>query len=505
MSEPSRRVLLVGLLALALAYAWPMQVPGYNQNAHYALVRALADGKPYVDRALGEIGELSTGDIAHHGGHVYAVKAPGLAFASLPAFVVLDGAGMRTTGDPTRIEWALHLIGSVLPSLLVVVLVYLLAERVEPGLGPLTALLVAIATLVLPFSTLFFAHALSTVLGFAAFALLWHERTGAARPLLLATGGLIAGLAITVEYQFWLLAMILAVYALSRGDLLRRLGSYSAGVAAGVAPVFAFHWWAFGSPLHTPYQDYWREHGISAGTVAAPSLASLREMLFSSMGVLTLMPVVALGLVGCWLLYRRGLRAEALVIGAVAVLYPVYFSRLGPSGGLGPPRYLTVIVPFLAVPLAATLRRLPLTTLTLGAVSAFQLVVMTPTGPLAAYDGEWLSRLVHRQFIEALPSLIDITGWYAALPFFVAVAVAVGVAVWASPAFSLSPFEAGIALVGLAGWALVALQATSVYGRPPSNAYVGAIACVLGAIVLVVAVFGRPGGLRAPTVAESRE
>ena len=49
----------VAVAALAFAFAYPMQVNGYNQNAHYAFVRALADGKPYVDKALGEIGEVS--------------------------------------------------------------------------------------------------------------------------------------------------------------------------------------------------------------------------------------------------------------------------------------------------------------------------------------------------------------------------------------------------------------------------------------------------------------
>ena len=63
-----------------------MQVNGYNQNAHYALVRALAVyGTPYIDRTRGQIGDVSTGDVATYKGHVYAAKAPGLAFLSVPA------------------------------------------------------------------------------------------------------------------------------------------------------------------------------------------------------------------------------------------------------------------------------------------------------------------------------------------------------------------------------------------------------------------------------------
>src|SRR5918999_1237589 len=120
-----RRAWPLALVALALAFAWPMQVNGWNQNAHYALVRALADGNPWIDRTRHEIGELGTGDVAEYKGHVYAAKAPGLAFVSLPAFAVVEATGMRTTGDPTRVIWALHLWGVALAALLVVLIVRL--------------------------------------------------------------------------------------------------------------------------------------------------------------------------------------------------------------------------------------------------------------------------------------------------------------------------------------------------------------------------------------------
>ena len=89
---------VLSIVALATGMAWLQQVPDYNQNSHYALVRALGTGTPRVDRALTEIGELSTRDVTRHDGHLYSDKAPGLAIVTLPACVASRRAGGRRAG-----------------------------------------------------------------------------------------------------------------------------------------------------------------------------------------------------------------------------------------------------------------------------------------------------------------------------------------------------------------------------------------------------------------------
>src|SRR5262245_31409118 len=69
---PSRHTWLLPLLALAVAAAWPMQINGWNQNAHYALTRALVAGTPNIDRTQHEIGDLGTGDVSVDDGHTYS-------------------------------------------------------------------------------------------------------------------------------------------------------------------------------------------------------------------------------------------------------------------------------------------------------------------------------------------------------------------------------------------------------------------------------------------------
>ncbi|MGH2997506.1 MAG: hypothetical protein ACRDM9_14415, partial [Gaiellaceae bacterium] len=218
---------VLAIVVLALGYATFAQGIGWNQNAHFALVRALADGTAVVDPYRDE-----SGDVAWVDGHYYSTKAPGLAFATLPAYVALDRLGLlgRLASVPGATDasvgtlWALGLVGVVLPAGLLLLLVRRLAGELEPGLGTATALIAGLGTLLLPFATLFFAHALSAFLGFAAFALVWRERrrSGPVRAGRLAAAGLVAGLAITTEYPLALVAVGVGAYALARGEILRR-------------------------------------------------------------------------------------------------------------------------------------------------------------------------------------------------------------------------------------------------------------------------------------------
>ena len=126
--------------------------------------------------------------------------------------------------------WALGLVGVVLPAFVLLLLVRSVAERIEPGYGTAAAVALGAGTLILPFSTLFFSHVLSAMLAFAAFAVLWRERAGPPRLLLVAAAGALAGFAIATEYPLGLAAVVLGVYAMRRS--LRR----GAGVRRRASP-----------------------------------------------------------------------------------------------------------------------------------------------------------------------------------------------------------------------------------------------------------------------------
>ena len=487
---PTRRLAIVTVVAMGAAFVWTMQGGGAPQNSNYALVRALADGTAQIDRTRGEVGEAGTNDVIFYGGHVYSNKPPGLAFLTLPVFLVADAAGLVPQENLIRSLWLLTLWGVVLPAIVLLLLVRSVVERFEPGLGTAVAALLGTATLLLPFSSVFFAHVLAALLLFGSFVLLARGRGRPSPLLVVAASGLFAGLAVLVEYQSVLAAPALGLYALWRGARLKGAVAFGASWVAGVAPLLAYNEWAFGSfrSLSYGFEAGERNYG-SLEFIGAPSLRQAFELLVSTNGLLVLMPVFACAVAGFVFAYRTRYRAEALVGAGVLLAYFVYDSGYySPFGGLGPPRFFVVVLPFLALPLAAFLRRFPFTTIVAALISATIMTTLTATYVLASYDSQWLSRFRRGDFPLTVGSLVGVTGWYAIAPFFLAAGGAIVVAL-AATRFVVTTRDALAALALAVGWAIVAIgapQPVDIGGRAGEYGAYGAAAAV-AAVALAVA------------------
>ena len=391
------RLSLLAILLVGVAYATMIQSFSWNQTSHFDLVRSLNDEGTTIDAF-----QQNTGDKVFYKGHFYSARAPGLALFALPFYDTLKGLDAERW---TRISEAQHgedemiylvgLWGNVLPGLLLLLLVYRVAERFEPGFGAASAVALGLGTMVLPLSTLLFSHVFTAFLGFAAFALMLRERDGPPSPSLLALAGLAMGYAVASEYPLFFVALVLGLYLLSRADaltprrVLTRAGAYIAGGVVGIVPLLLYNHYAFHSWTHLAYSDVPRQqHGFFG--IGLPSLKVLATLLLDSRGLLTISPVLIMAVLGTVLLYRRGKRAEALTIGGICLCYVGYNSGyyLPFGGGFMGPRFLTTMLPFLAVPLGIAFKRFPGPTIALAAVSITTTVIATITHPLVGYENE---------------------------------------------------------------------------------------------------------------------
>jgi hypothetical protein len=503
---------VAAIVLLGLAWALTMHTVNWAHLAHFAQVRAFADGRPEIDRWHWE-----TLDKGWVDGHFYSVKAPGVAALSLPFYLAIEHTGgvelarqgasnaraadhPRWTPEPqppvelygydqnrariteqrveeeTPLIWALTLVVAVIPAVLLLLGVRWAADRLEPGYGTAAAITLGLSTIVMTFASEYFSHVIAAFLGFAAFLLLMRERDGPPRTGLVAAAGLLAGLAVTFEFQTGLVGMILLPYALSRRcSRLQRSAVYGAGLLFGAAPALVFNVWAFGDPLEFAYSSAVSRPGRSGHEVLGlnsygffgiglPDFGSAVDLLFANRGALVLTPIIFICVLGVVLMRKRH-RAEALTIAAIGVAYFLYNTGyfLPMGGGTPGPRFLFPALPFLALGLAVAFRQMPALTLSLAIPSALFMVVGALTFPLLSGEGPgtWAEQLTRGEFEHTLLTVLGVgNGWLGISPVLVSVAAAVVLAGRATPAFEIGklwPIS-----VALAGWATVSVVAPTI-------------------------------------------
>lgn len=517
---------VAALAAIAIGWVAIMQSLGWAQTSYYAFVKALGDGNAEIDAYHWETRDKSWIDA-----HFYSVKAPGLPLLLAPVHVALRAAGAdaaaraaadtaRAGGahqwtyrglnvhaygyDPQRaaqmkrrlevqapLVWALGLLGTVLPALLLLVLVRRRAEALSPGVGTLTAVTLGGATLVMPFAVNLFGHVLAALLAFGAFLVAWRERESRTpRSWLVVVAGLLSGLAVTTEYPLAIAGAVVGLYAVARPSALaaqrrwralaQRACAYTAGVALGVTPLLVYNLLVFGSVTTLSYKNAVNEQGTTGHAtlglndggffgVGLPDLRSAADLLISPRGVLVLIPVLVMGVVGLRLLWRAGRRAEALVIAAVTAAYYLYNSGYWlPMGGGSPgPRFLIPTLPFLALALAPAWRRHPGTTLALAIPSALTMIAATVTYPLigpGATD-EWTTRIGQARFQHTILSVLGLdNGWVAIAPVLLAFLAAAVLAARATPTLAWHR-ERRLAWGALAAWGVLAAVVAPLFGE----------------------------------------
>jgi hypothetical protein len=508
----SRRTLIVVLL-VAIAGAWLIQPPGANQSSHYVSIQSLASGHRNVDLLSQDAIDLAWTD-----GHYHAAKSPGLDLLLAPVTVAFREAGVKFNNAPPRTwletetpavaatardVWLLTLFGALLPAIILMLLVSVEAERLRPGTGPIAALTIGAGSLMLPFSTVLFSHALSATLGFAGFTLLARTgRDAAPRYRRMAVAGVLLGFAVVTEYPLALLALVSFVFVATQANRLRKLFALSAGSVAGVLPLPIYAWWAYGDPLHSTYAGAVLDAGTSGHDllgangdgffgITTPDFHALLELLFSGRGLFVVTPIAAVGIVGLVELARRGQRAYAFAgLATFAVFLAYDCAYWTPFGGAAPgPRFLVPVLPFLTIGAAVAWASMRRVVAPLLIASVLTLTVQTSTGPLLVVTttSVWWYRFRHGQFVATLG---DATGTWqgrtSIAVFIAAIAVALVVGI-GRPAFSAK--GAATAMTTFVAWFCVSgLAPPLFYMDLGTHRQTGALVATAIAVISAVAI-----------------
>lgn len=407
-----KRVELCLFLTVFAAYAYFYQAGSWNSNSRFDLVRSLVEqGTTRID-AL----HANTGDKARREGHFYSDKAPGASWLGLPSYAVFHAL----SGPAPALALAQYLVTLTavgLPSALAVVLLFRFTARlgVESPAGAALSLAWGLATLALPYSTLYYGHQLLAALLIAAFYRLATLRFNAVEPraLALALPGFLLGLAIAVEYPALLAALVLAWYAFCFVRPRRRLLWLAVGAALPLLLLGLYHWAAFGGPVALAYSfstEAPRHRGFFMG-LDLPDLRVAFRLLFSEYRGLFFSAAWLLAAIpGAYLLVRgRRFRLEAIVCLAIPALQLWLNAALWDwhGGWATGPRHLVSALPFLTLAAAGVWsHRRPHAVVTgalLGAalVSGFLMLTATAVRPEAP-------RPISRPFADfILPAFVE--------------------------------------------------------------------------------------------------
>ena len=223
-------------------------------------------------------------------------------------------------------------------------------------------------------------------------------------------------------------------------------------------------------------------------------------------GLLTLTPVLAMGVVGAIMMRGRGRQAEAAVIGAVGISYFLYNAGYWlPFGGGSPgPRFLIPALPFLAIGLAPAYRRLPTLTLALAIPSVTFMLAGALTFPLIGENGTgtWANQLGSGALEHTVLTVLGVhNGWLAVAPLLAAVIAAIAFCSLATPRFRTEDMRPAVA--ALLAWAVVAVVGPSVAGDPivpldEDRAALTLVALALAASATALLAAPLPGASREP-------
>ncbi len=452
----TKKAFLVFVL-LAIMYGYYFQNPGANGNSRLGLTFAIVTlRRPTIDIYYDTEG-TRTIDFAVVNGHHYTDKAIGssilgaIFYAPIYAFMKLTSIQF----DLRTIKYILTFLTIGLPSAFAGSLVYVLSETLSRSSlrAYLATLAIALGTMVLPFSAIFFGHQLAGALLFCSFFMIFQiklkpELSGKWWYLLLI--GFLLGAAFITEYTTAIVIFPLGLYYLyvlrvrwSLRWFLTVILPFALGAIIPLSLMMIYNSMVFGNPFTIGYERLGNEFQSSMSQgflgISLPRLEVLFYLTFHPAdGIFWQSPVLLMAMVGFFFLWRdKRYRLEAILVALAFVgfllLNSGYFLWWG--GASFGPRHLIPMLLFLSIPLAILPKRLTPLVLILAVISFGQMLIplagsvlvpddyfvqhshLTFFGYSTIYNGA-LPQLLQGNFAYNLGQiLLGLKGWAILLPY----------------------------------------------------------------------------------------
>ena len=363
---PPKGAILALLLSNLIAYGYFFQAGGHNANARFDQVRAIVEGHTL------EITEFARGtaDVIVLHDSVYPNKAPGLSLLGAAAWAFFHPLlSFIGSSSPALEELSCYLVcwATVgLASALLSICLYLVLLQClrNPLWAMLLTLAYSLASIALPYSTLFFSHQLAAALLFASFTLLFFARRQLLRSnTAMFFSGLLLGYAGTSEYPSILAALPIAAYALLTLGIRRSFACFLAGGICGLGCLVIYNYAAFWNPFFIPYSVYqdlpqhsFAAHKLGFMGVSIPSLYVLKQITIMPMrGLFFCNPWLILLLPACFFVGGQKFRAERLLCFSIVVAFFCFNAGFGDSimfwggGAAIGTRHMLPMLPFAVV------------------------------------------------------------------------------------------------------------------------------------------------------------
>jgi hypothetical protein len=348
----------------------------------------------------------------YHG--IRSDKPPGQAVLAVPAYAVERALGAQSVMHRRQAKnltlWWVTLWTATIPFAALLVIMRRTAARYAPRTALAATVALGFGTLLLPFAINLYGHVLEGLLGFSAWSLL---SKGDASRKRLAVVGLLAGLAVCVEYEAIVIAVVLLAYAALRFQ--RSAWWYVAGALPPALALATYQWLAFGAPWATPYPTYVGNLAGTQRTGFRLPFSHIGQLLWNPQrGLLVIVPLVVLAVYCAGATLRDGRRevrdqafvALAVFIGYVLVVASSQATNVREIPG---PRFILASFPFLVVPLAVMWPRVRIPAIATACWGASVMMIATVSNVLVGDNDPLIhaysERLRDHQFLPTLWSM----------------------------------------------------------------------------------------------------